>query len=179
MMEPRLRRAKWGWPASLIGIRGLAAAAGLLSMLPGAHADCRSACQSDYYGCLHVNSTSTCSTARWICNNRSSAGGAAGAAHGALACSRSTGAIGYSFKYDTRGAAERAAIRFCHESGGTEDCKIQVWFNKACGALATNRTGAYGSAWAYSSAEAERLALARCNGRDAQACAVKRLVCSR
>ena len=77
MMEPRLRRAKRRWQASLIGVRSLgAAAAGLLFMLPVAHADCRSACQSDYYGCLHVNSTSTCSTARWICNNRCSAGAA-------------------------------------------------------------------------------------------------------
>ena len=93
MVESELRRAKRRWRASLLGIRGLAAAAGLLFMLPVAHADCRSACQSDYYGCLHVNSTSTCSTARWICNNRCSSGGAGGgAAYGALAYTTSIAA---------------------------------------------------------------------------------------
>jgi hypothetical protein len=165
--------------ASLL-VFGAAAVAAAVSMPVAAHADCRSGCQSDYYGCLHVSSTSTCSTARWICNNRcSSSGAGAGAAYGALAYSRSTGADGYSVKYDTQGEAERAAIRFCHQHGGTEDCKIEVWFNKACGALATNGKGSYGSAWSHSSAEADRLALARCNGRDEQTCAIKRSVCSR
>jgi hypothetical protein len=177
MVNPKAGRLGPRRRASFL-IVGAVAAAGVFCVAPAAHADCRSACQSEYYGCLHVNSTSTCSTARWICNNRCSSNGG-GAAYGALAYSPSTGAVGYSSKYGTQGEAEGAAIRFCRQYGGTDDCKIEVWFNKACGALAANGKGAYGSAWGHSSAEAERLALARCNGRDAQACAIKRLVCSR
>lgn len=64
---------------------------------------------------------------------------------GAISFSQSTRANGYSYDYKTKEAAQRAANIQCESYSGTGDCKSVIWFKNACGALATDPNGAYGS----------------------------------
>jgi hypothetical protein len=68
---------------ALLPVFILVANAALLSTSSAARADCVSACQSDYYACLHVSSTGTCSHRRSMCTNSCYAkGGGAATASG-------------------------------------------------------------------------------------------------
>jgi serine/threonine-protein kinase len=159
---------------ALLPVVILVAGAALLGTPSAARADCRSACQSDYYACLHVSSTGTCSHRRSMCTNSCYAkGGGRGDSFGAIAYSRSTGAHGYSHRFGSQAQAERRAVSEC----GKSDCEVLAWFNNgACGALATNGKGTYGGAWGRTREEAERKALANCSDREG--CTIKRLICS-
>jgi hypothetical protein len=55
--------------------------------------------------------------------------------YGAIAYSSATGAHGYSFDYANRESAQARALSECGA-----DCKIAVWFNNACAALAVGQT---------------------------------------
>lgn len=90
--------------------------------------------------------------------------------YGAIATNDETGAWGYAYNYPTQAQAEAAALRKC----GEDDCKVDVWFANACGAVAKDdRTLGWG--WAKTRAEAEAQALSACG---TGACEVKVWACT-
>ena len=91
--------------------------------------------------------------------------------YGAIAYSTGSGAVGYSYDYGSRYAAEARALNEC--GGG---CFIATWFRNACGALAVGPRG-WGAAWANSRSGAERAALGYC-AQNTAGCYVKRWVCT-
>ena len=91
--------------------------------------------------------------------------------YGAIAYSTGNGAVGYSYDYGSRYAAEARALNEC--GGG---CFIATWFRNACGALAVGQNG-WGADWGNSRAEAESKALNACY-RYTGGCYVKRWVCT-
>ena len=108
----------------------------------------------------------------WVLGFALSSTGAAADYYGAIAFSQGSGAVGYSYDYQTRAAAEERALDECGEG-----CEVAVWFRNACGALATGDDAGYGSAWAVSRREAEQIALDQCN-RHAENCSIRRWVCT-
>jgi len=92
--------------------------------------------------------------------------------YGAIAYSNSTGALGWSYDYGSRGEAEDAALSECH--GG---CTAVLWFRNACGAIATASDHSFGTGWATTRGEAERIALNGCR-KYADDCSVERWVCT-
>lgn len=99
---------------------------------------------------------------------------AAGESYGAIAYSRTTGAIGWGFDYPSREAAESGAVANCRQHAG--DCAVATWFRDACGAIAVGDNG-YGAEWGEEAKGAEDAALTRCRGR-ALNCTVRRSVCT-
>lgn len=96
---------------------------------------------------------------------------------GAISFSQSTRANGYSYDYKTKEAAQTAANRQCESYSGAGDCKSVIWFKNACGALATDPNGAYGSGWSANRSEAESIALNSC-GQYSNQCKVVRWACT-
>jgi hypothetical protein len=92
--------------------------------------------------------------------------------YGAIAFSQDTGSVGYSNDYGTRAGAEERARAECGS-----DCEVVSWFVNACGALATGDDKGYGTGWATTRREAERVALSNCNDNAAN-CSVIRWVCT-
>ena len=144
-----------------------------------AQADCSSACQGEYYACINAYDASSCVTARSICRNSCILNGESGERFGAIAYSEGTRKHGFSYGQPSRQAAEQAALGHCREFGGDADCRVEVWFKNSCGALAVSGRGAYGTAWAHTTAQAERQALDYCNERATVPCRIDRTVCSR
>ncbi len=58
-----------------------------------------------------------------------------------------------------------------------QGCEVAVWFKNACGALATDDDNGYGSGWASSRREAERIAMRGCR-ENAENCSVLRWACT-
>ena len=94
--------------------------------------------------------------------------------YGAIAYSASSGAHGWSFNHPTRSAAEKVALTNCRTLA--PDCKTQVWFMNACGALATG-DGGFGTAWGNPQKAADAEALKLC-AKHAKRCTIVRRVCS-
>ncbi len=92
--------------------------------------------------------------------------------YAAIAFSQDTGSVGYSIDYGTQAAAEERALEECGR-----DCEVVLWVRNACGALATGDDNGYGTGWATSRQEAERIALSSCNDNVAN-CSVNRWVCT-
>lgn len=80
---------------------------------------------------------------------------------GAIAYSKSTGRFGSSWNQSNRFSAERSAMSSC----GRSDCRVLLWFQNGCGALAVNRNG--GHAWnlGRSLYEAKLLTSNRCTSQ--------------
>jgi serine/threonine-protein kinase len=96
---------------------------------------------------------------------------------GAIAISQSTGRLGWSYDFRSRGEAENAALREC--SKGASDCTVPLWFCNACGAIATTPDLGYGTGWAVTRAEAERNAINVClQYNPGKRCSVQRWVCT-
>ncbi|MEU2032007.1 DUF4189 domain-containing protein [Nocardia amamiensis] len=100
---------------------------------------------------LAVVSAATCA----IVGSPAGQARAAGAYHGAIALSSSTGAIGSAVNFSTAAAAETAARSQC----GISDCRTVVQFWNACGSLVRGADGRHGWAWATTRADAERRAI--------------------
>jgi len=81
--------------------------------------------------------------------------------YGAIAYSKSTGRFGSSWNQATRNTAERSATSTC----GRQDCRVLLWFQNGCGALAVARNG--GHAWnlGRSLYEAKLLTSNRCTSQ--------------
>ena len=90
------------------------------------------------------------------------AGGAL-AAFGAIAFSPQSGAHGYSYGAGTRAQAERIAMSNCRAHGA--GCRLLVYFQNACGALAVGNGNGYGFAWAASRGQAEGRAMRECRNQ--------------
>ncbi|CAN7486447.1 DUF4189 domain-containing protein [Rhizobium sp. LjRoot30] len=91
--------------------------------------------------------------------------------YGAIAYSRRTGALGWSYDHPSRRSAERAAMGNC----GRGDCKV-LWFRDACGAVAAGPDG-WGSGWGTNRRRAEREAVNSCS-QYSYDCEVIRWQCS-
>lgn len=77
--------------------------------------------------------------------------------YGAIATS-SSGRWGYSYNFSSRSKAEAKALKEC----GDQDCRIQVWFKNACGAVAKDDNGSLGWAWNVDIDEAKDDAISSC-----------------
>jgi len=97
------------------------------------------------------------------------------AGFGAIAYAPSSGANGYCYGYASRRDAEYRAMAECGaRSGG---CQIAIWFQNACGAVASGYRGGWGSAWGNGRAEAEYNALAQCS-RYTTNCSIRVWACT-
>lgn len=83
-------------------------------------------------------------------------------------------ALGWSWGFRSRRAAERRAMKECPGSR----CKIAMWFRNTCGAIATGRNGGWGVAYHRDRRRAVRMALRFCRNYD-QDCKSRQWVCSR
>lgn len=96
---------------------------------------------------------------------------------GAIAVSQSTGRLGWSYDFNSRGEAEQAALRECAKSAS--DCQVPLWFCNACGAIATTSDLGFGTGWARDRAQAERNAINVCRQYNpGKNCSVQRWVCT-
>lgn len=96
---------------------------------------------------------------------------------GAIAVSQSTGRLGWSYDFNNRAEAERAALAECAKGAG--DCQVPVWFCNACGAIATTSDLGFGTGWAKNRAQAERNAINVCRQfNPGKTCSVQRWVCT-
>lgn len=97
-----------------------------------------------------------CEVGRWSIKPEPDNGGPGN--YGAIAFSVSTGASGWSNNFSSVSEAQSAAVNSCDKP----DCQVVVWFKNNCGALAVGKDNCWGTGWADSRAEAERLALKTC-----------------
>ncbi|MBA98465.1 MAG: DUF4189 domain-containing protein [Sulfitobacter sp.] len=108
---------------------------------------------------------------------------AAAQTFGAIAYSIQSDKYGRSWNLDSRKAAEASALKFCKAAGG-KGCKVGVWLEDSCGALAASETSKSmkqtGISYGFKTASASHArALAECEARDgAGTCQVKASVCS-
>jgi len=107
----------------------------------------------------------------------------AAATFGAIAYSTKNNKYGRAWDYDSRRAAEAAAVKFCKAAGG-KNCKVGLWVEDSCGALAASETSRTikqtGNSFGFQSAPASHArALKECEARDgAGTCEIKASVCS-
>lgn len=91
--------------------------------------------------------------------------------YGAIAITQNAEVWGYSYDYPTREQAEKRALEEC----GQADCRVQIWFKNACGAIAKDEGGNLGWAWADTREQAEAEAVSACaNG----SCRIETWVCT-
>ena len=95
--------------------------------------------------------------------------------HGAIAISPSSKALGWSYDYRSRYAAERAALRECRQHAN--DCRIATWFRNACGALSIGDNGGWGAHWGRNIHQAKYKSKRMCSKHDSY-CQVERWVCT-
>lgn len=143
-----------------------------------AAADCASYCEGGYQACTESSDASTCGTQYQICIQQCISTGAGADSFGAIAYSPSTDAYGYSYGQTSQGQAEDYAMSECRRAGGSGGCEIAIWFKNACGALAADGKGAYGTDWAETKAEAESKAIDYCRRYTSETCEIRRTVCS-
>jgi Domain of unknown function (DUF4189) len=93
--------------------------------------------------------------------------------YGAIAYSFETGASAWAHSFSSAAEAENFVLNRCYNSA--DDCK-SLWFKNACGAVAAGPDG-WGSAWAPSSAGAQRKAIRSCS-QYSDGCRVVRWQCS-
>jgi hypothetical protein len=98
------------------------------------------------------------------------------AGFGAIAFSPSDGAIGYSYGYPPREAAEGRAFDECLKNS-SGDCRIVIWERNACAALAAGENNGWGVAWHPNRSAAELRALALCSENTSK-CEGRRWVCN-
>ena len=122
---------------------------------------------------LEANQNHTASLVMELAEEETLAEADSGNRFGAIAYSASTRQFGNATNYATREAAEARARSECKSS----DCRVQVWFRDACGALARAGSGQLGWAWANSEVEAQNKALEEC-GKRGPDCVVIASTCS-
>ena len=118
-----------------------------------------------------------CSIAQTDCEVQCRRGEGSGVKYNAIAFSAGTSAPGDSYRYGSRAEAECCALAEC--ATNARDCKVAVWFNDNCCAVAS----AEGSVWAgglvRSEAAVTNDALADCRKRGGKKCEMQHAVCSR
>ena len=107
------------------------------------------------------------------CQNNSGHG--ASQSYGAIAYGPTSGRWGESYHWGTKANATRAALKSC----ASNDCRVVTWFDRECGALATDRAkGAYGYNSGATVRQAEASALRYCKSSGGKACKVLAHSCS-
>jgi hypothetical protein len=141
---------------------------GLASLAAPARADCYTMC-SDYVEGNCTEYTQTCT------DDTSSA---PRLSYGAIAYGRTSEAYGYSHNWGSETKAESVAMHNCIAHGS--DCKVMVWFEHKCGAVAARGDHAF-AYWglAYSERDARNEAMSQCVKDKGQQCAVKVSHCSK
>jgi hypothetical protein len=94
---------------------------------------------------------------------------------GALAYSRRTGALGYSYNYDDEDDARQRAMSECRKY--SNDCKIARTFTNVCVMVARDGTK-LGWAWGYETDERQRRAINQCRGDGGRNCKVVTKFCT-
>ncbi|MFA5949023.1 MAG: DUF4189 domain-containing protein [Hyphomicrobium sp.] len=82
-------------------------------------------------------------------------------------------ATSWAHSYPSRAAAEQAALSTCPGS-----CKIAIWVQNACAAIAVGERGAWGTAWHSNRRHAEQASVVHCRQYGDQGCAVRQWICS-
>ena len=94
---------------------------------------------------------------------------------GAIAISPTTKAISWAYNYNTKWQANQAALKKCYNQAS--DCKIAIWFQNACGAVAIGANGGWGAHWGRTIKRAKWNAKKACSKYD-RYCQVTRWVCT-
>jgi len=104
---------------------------------------------------------------------------AAQARYGAIAraANPESRAKGYAWNYESRDGAEKRALQECEQTAGVGNCRILVWAENACLAIAESGAGAAGSGWASTRERAEFHARTQCQGLGTGECRVARSFC--
>jgi serine/threonine-protein kinase len=92
--------------------------------------------------------------------------------YGAIAFSQASGAVGYSYDFDSRDDAEERALQECGPR-----CEVVIWFKNACAALAVGDDKGYGTGWAADRDRAEEIAMMKCE-ENSDDCSVKQWACT-
>ncbi|MEN9233488.1 MAG: DUF4189 domain-containing protein [Gloeomargarita sp. DG02_4_bins_56] len=96
---------------------------------------------------------------------------------GAIAYNTTNGSYGYGFNFPDRASAEARAIQECEQVSQGE-CKVLVWFQNACGALARDQHNNAGSGWGETKEIAQKEAIASCRSIGGTDCTVVETVCT-
>ena len=137
------------------------------------HAGCRQVCTRDEscdqlsgnerWSCIRGTPAQSCQT---VCSDQ----------YGALAYSRSTGAYGYSYDFDSEARAKRTALNNCGR--GAPDCQVVITFIDQCGALAETPRHEVSTGLGKTRKEAEDRSLAACRAAGGKDCSVAAWTCS-
>ena len=160
--------------------------------------DCETQCGGTYCGATNDSDAWKCDSDRRTCiqsclseeqNRRDqnnggnySAGPSRPVPHafGAIAYSDATGQYAITHHFTTQAEAERNAVGVCNQKAGKGDCKILLWFDRACGSIARASNLVSGTGWAENgSAPAERYAMQVCQQGGGADCRVIETVCSK
>lgn len=150
----------------------------LMLDLNRAFADCSSMCEGERWACSESSDASSCGTQFQICVQDCIRNGG-NDNFGAIAFSSTTEVFGYSFDFENRADAESRAVSECIKAGGDSDCEAVVWFNRDCGALASDGAGTYGADWGTTTQEAESKAQSNCQHNTNQPCVIRTSLCAR
>jgi serine/threonine-protein kinase len=93
--------------------------------------------------------------------------------YGAIAYSRYSGAVGYSYNYRTRASAERQALAECGSN-----CGVALWFRNSCGSLASSSDGAVGVGASYYQRNAQNESLLGCYEGGGRSCRIVASACT-
>ncbi|NJK59382.1 MAG: DUF4189 domain-containing protein [Oscillatoriales cyanobacterium SM2_1_8] len=104
---------------------------------------------------------------------------AAYARYGAIAraANPESRAKGYAWNYESRDGAEKRALQECERTAGVGNCRVLVWAENACLAIAESSVGAAGTGWASTLDRAEAHARIQCQGLGTGECAIARSFC--
>lgn len=83
---------------------------------------------------------------------------------GAFAFSQNTGASGWAKNFTSQSEAESAALGYCRDTQGANDCKVAYSFVNSCAALAVGGDNGWGADWGVNKQAAQNKALNTCSG---------------
>jgi hypothetical protein len=95
--------------------------------------------------------------------------------YGAIAYDTESGAVGWSYDFDSSAAADQSALKNCAEHG--EGCKVVVNFLNSCGAVAADDDH-FATGQARTEKAAEAAALAACEAKGGTACEIQAWSCA-
>jgi hypothetical protein len=139
------------------------------TVVPARAQDCRSSC-SRYEEGKCIETVESCSETGGTAH-------APGPSFGAIAYSRTGGAWGYSYHWESQEKAEEVAKENCAQNA--TDCEIIVWFDRRCGAVASGNDGVAFSGLGYSAVAARDDARNKCLAAGNTECEIEVSQCSR
>jgi hypothetical protein len=118
---------------------------------------------NDRWNCIRGTPAQSCQT---VCSDQ----------YGAIAYSRSTGAYGYAYDFDSEARARRTALNNCARRA--TDCQVVMTFFDQCGALAETPKYEVSPGLGKTRKEAEDRSLAACRAAGGKNCSVAAWTCS-